>query len=86
MYTQAEIKAAFSGSHDNKAGFQAKVSEVNAKFHLNLPQEGTLTMLKAVLKAAKAELMEQVRRCLHALQADRLLQCVMMYAMCAINI
>lgn len=86
MYTPAEVKAAFSGSHENKAGVQAKISEVNAKFHLSLPQEGTLTMLKAVLKAAKAELLEQVRGCLHPLQADRLPQCVMMYAMCAISI
>lgn len=64
MHTPAEVRAAFSGGPKNKADLQAKIGQVNAKFQLKLPQEGTVAALKAVLKAARAELMGQVCACL----------------------
>ena len=71
MHTQTEVKAVFSGSPKNKADFQAKIVKVNAHFHLNLPQEGTVPTLKAALKAAEMEQLAKVCRCLHGFaQAD----------------
>lgn len=64
--TPAGIKSAFSGTPENKAGFQAKTREINHKFLLHLPETGTLPELKAGLKNAKEHLLEQVGVCLRA--------------------
>ena len=60
MRTLAEIKAAFHGTPDKKAGYQSKTKEINAQFQLDLPLDGTIATLKLGLKDAEAELLRKV--------------------------